>query len=142
MAEYDLTRLFNQLEELNCSAEMCGSRVTCNPPIMDTDVDYLIQILAPNRGDEPSQEQISNVVQTISSFGFMLDCNEHYQSSAVTGFMSFKLDGVNLLVSANAPWCTRHRAATTLCKRLNLMHKPDRIAVFQAVLYANIHLGT
>jgi hypothetical protein len=119
------------LTALGCTVEPCGSRVTCNPPPTDTDADYLVQIVQSDR------ETVGRVVNALSAAGFQWEGNEHYQDAA-GDFMSWRGDdNVNLIVTANSEFATRHRAATALCRRLNLMAKPDRIALFQAVLYAN-----
>lgn len=44
---------------------------------------------------------------------------------------------LNLLVTASEDFFRRFDAATHVARRLNLLEKPDRIALFQAVLYAN-----
>lgn len=130
-----LVELLSDLKrEFGCRVEFCGSRVTCDPPPANTDLDVLVEIVddKPNHG---ASQKVTDVVALLSVAGFGLDSSAHYQVSAVDGFMSWKKGEVNLLVSANPEWCARHRLATALCKKLNLLHKPDRIAVFQAFLY-------
>ncbi len=112
-----------------CDVEPCGSRVTCNPPPLDTDRDYLVVV--PNDADA-----VRNVVMSLESNAFRWEGSEHYQDAAGE-FMSWRRDDVNLIVTANQSFAMRHRAATAVCKRLNLQNKSDRIAVFQAVLYGN-----
>jgi hypothetical protein len=121
--------LFTNLRNMGCVIEPCGSRVTCDPPVMNTDADYLIEC--------PSAEAaVSAVVNDLSSAGYQWEgSSNHYQSCAVVGFMSWRKDDTNLIVTANPDFAKRHRIATALCARLNLMKKADRIAVFQAVLY-------
>lgn len=117
------------LENIGCTVEPCGSRVTCSPAPTDTDADYLVQI----RDD---QEAVGRAVNEMSRAGFIWEGNEHYQSAA-SDFMSWRDGDVNLIVTANPTFASRHRVATALCKRLNLLDKRDRIALFQAVLYGN-----
>jgi hypothetical protein len=77
------------------------------------------------------------VVNLLSGAGFQWEGNEHYQDAS-GDFMSWRsAEKVNLIVTASAAFAARHRVATALCKRLNLMDKADRIALFQAVLYGN-----
>ena len=108
--------LFTNLRNMGCVIEPCGSRVTCDPPVMNTDADYLIEC--------PSAEAaVSAVVNDLSSAGYQWEgSSNHYQSCAVVGFMSWRI-------------------ATALCARLNLMKKADRIAVFQAVLYGKTQVN-
>ncbi|WP_287178065.1 hypothetical protein [Mesorhizobium sp.] len=123
--------VFEKLRAERCSIELCGSRVTCNPPPLDTDQDYLVEM--------PSDEQsISRVVGLLTDARFRWEGDtEHYQSAA-NEFMSWRRGDINLIVTASAEFARRHRAATHVCTRLNLMVKDDRIALFQAVLYGDI----
>lgn len=114
-----------------CKIEPCGSRVTCNPPPVDTDRDFLVVM-------PDDHEKISAIVSSLDAAGFRWEGSEHYQDAA-GDFMSWRRDDVNLIVTRNAVFATRHRAATYVCTRLNLQNKPDRIAVFQAVLYGARH---
>lgn len=114
-----------------CVIEPCGSRVTCNPPPLNTDRDFLVVM-------PDDHEKISVIVSSLDAAGFSWEGSEHYQDAA-GDFMSWRRDDVNLIVTRNAAFATRHRAATYVCTRLNLQNKPDRIAVFQAVLYGNQH---
>jgi hypothetical protein len=125
------TEVFDQLKALGCVIEPCGSRVTCNPPPRDTDEDWLVAM--PDKRDA-----VSKVVNLLGGAGFRWEGNgEHYQDVAASTFMSWRNGSVNLIVSSSADFIRRHHAATSLCKRLNLLSKPDRIALFQAVLYGN-----
>jgi len=123
--------IFDVLTSLGCTVEPCGSRITCNPPPIDTDADYLVQIV------QNDKDTIGRVVNALSGSGFVWEGNEHYQDVA-DDFMSWRSDeNVNLIVTKNVEFAARHRVATALCKRLNLKDKDDRIALFQAVLYGN-----
>jgi hypothetical protein len=123
--------VISTLNFYECAVEPCGSRVTCKPPPVDTDEDYLVEIV--NSKNDP----VSQVVAALHDFGFEWESGEHYQRAATDGFMSWRrvADNINLIVTANPVFAQRHRIATALCTRLNLMDKQDRIAVFQAVLY-------
>lgn len=124
---------FASLVLLGARIEPCGSRVTCSPPPADTDHDFLVEL-------PPDEMTVSNFVCSASEAGFRWEGNEHYQT-AVSTFMSWRRDDINLIVTSDATFAARHRVATSLCKRLNLLAKDDRIAVFQAVLYGNEWTG-
>ena len=123
--------IFETLEKIGCRVEPCGSRVTCSPPPADTDADYLVQILPGDNG----RDTVASVVNELSGAGFQWEGSEHYQDAAGE-FMSWRGDGnINLIVTADSVFADKHRTATALCKRLNLLDKRDRISLFQAVLY-------
>lgn len=125
-----------QLANLGFIVEPCGSRITCDPPPMDTDEDFLVYLFM---SDAPGKA-MSTLMDILETNGYEWEGDtEHYQSVADNGFMSWRnAEGVNLIVTKSADFAQRHMAATSVCKRLNLMDKADRIAVFQAVLYGNI----
>lgn len=118
------------LRSLGCEVEPCGSRVTCSPPPSDTDQDYLV--IVPD-----NEATVGKVVNNLSGLGFVWEGNDHYQNAMANDFMSWRKDDTNFIVTSNDAFATRHRAATHVCTRLNLMSKQDRIALFQAVLYGN-----
>ena len=121
-------RLFDKLRSLGCVIEPCGSRVTCDPAPTDTDADYLV--VAPS-----SKDAIAKINMALCEEEFELEGGEHYQVSVAGGFTSWRLGDINLIISANDDFVMRHRAATSIAKRFNLMVKADRIALFAAVLY-------
>lgn len=124
---------FTSLVLLGAKIEPCGSRVTCSPPPENTDHDFLVEL-------PPSDVTVSNFVASATEAGFRWEGSEHYQVAAST-FMSWRRDDINLIVTADATFAARHRVATSLCKRLNLLGKDDRIALFQAVLYGTEWTG-
>lgn len=113
----------------------CGSRVICDPAPTDTDADFLVVL--------PSKKVvISDVVGELAGEGWNWEGSEHYQDCATNDFMSWRKGSANLIVTANSTFATRHKAATHLCKSLNLLSKADRIMAFQAVLYGNVVGGS
>lgn len=124
----DLVNAIAILEAIGSIVEPCGSRVTCNPPPLDTDQDFLVVV-------PPGEKSVSNIVSELSHMGFHWEGNVHYQMVAGDGFMSWRREDVNFIVTASDEFARKHRTATALCTRLNLMNKQDRIALFQAVLY-------
>lgn len=121
--------VFEFLKTSGCMVDPCGSRVTCSPPPADTDRDFLVMI--------PQEYDVAHVITVLSDAGFAWEGSEHYRDAAGS-FMSWRRDDLNLIVTSNAEFATRHRAATGVCKRLNLLDKGDRVALFQAVLYGTL----
>jgi hypothetical protein len=127
----EVEQIIADLTAAKCTVALCGSKVTCDPPPVGTDTDYRVSV--------PKDERVvASVVDILGSAGFQWESGEHYQNAAADGFMSWRKDDVNFIVSSNSEWLRRHVAATALSKRLNLLSKSDRIALFQAVLYGNI----
>jgi hypothetical protein len=106
------------------TVEPCGSHFTCDPPVMDTDKDYLVECY--------NRERICSFLEAA---GYV---REGVLKSYDSEFVSMRLGDYNFLVTDNEDFADRHRAATHVCKKLNLLNKSDRIMVFQAVLYGNI----
>lgn len=111
--------------------EPVGSRVTCDPPPLDTDQDYLVLV------DEEDAEAVFSLLSTI---GYALDGSDPGDAFNVADegcFQSYSYSDVNLIITADESFFGRFMAASSVAKRLNLLDKADRIALFQAVLYGN-----
>lgn len=117
--------------ERSLSVHPVGSRVTCDPPPLNTDADFLV-LLPPDAGDV-----ISRLIQDDWRLdgSFIEDKNNDTDESA--RFNSYTRGDINLIVTKSSIFHDRFIAASSIAKRLNLLNKADRIAVFQAVLYGN-----
>lgn len=112
------------LGKLIADAAPVGSRITCNPSPVDTDEDWLVLV-----HDNPEE--------AMQAAGFDQDGSpEFYTGNDNGGFRSWRLGDVNVITTQEVEFYDRFMTATMLAKRFNLMHKGDRIALFQAVLYA------
>lgn len=109
-----------------------GSRVTCNPPPQNTDDDWLLLV---------SDWRVALVVAIRASYlvGGSVPSDQLEESKERLRFTSLKrdCDKTNLLITDDEEFFDRFMAATSVAKRLNLLEKDDRIALFQAVLYGN-----
>ena len=137
-AELDATTpLVRKLNELSFLWSLCGSRATCNPAPTDTDIDIIALTSDPT--------SFAALNEFIVESGYYWDQGKSYVGSdgGASDFQSWKNLGnnVNLLLTGSHLFYNRHLAATSVCKRLNVLNKQDRIAIFQAVLYANIYKG-
>ena len=119
-----MTDIIPKLTSLGCFVELVGSRATCNPPPFDTDSDFLVASL--NGLDLDG---------LLVNEGYYFEHGDRYKLEDAKDFKSYRKDDINLIVSNNEDFIQKFRAATSVCKRLNLMNKSDRIALFQAVLY-------
>jgi hypothetical protein len=109
--------------------ERVGSRVTCEPPIMTTDIDLLVLC-----------DSFEDVGAFLAGNGFELGgshpVDPNYADSAFR-FESYSNGEYNYIITRSEDFFNRFMAATSVAKRLNLRMKSDRIALFQAVLYGN-----
>ncbi len=119
-------------EDLYESFAPVGSRITCVPPPSDTDADYLILSKSGCWED---------VLSWLHLNGWELDGsqvdNPYDPNSSEELFQSFSYNEINLIVTPSEVFNARFLAATSVARRLNLLNKDDRIALFQAVLYGN-----
>jgi hypothetical protein len=106
-----------------------GSRVTCNPPPMDTDEDYLV--LVKNR---------SEAIKGLISLGFDYSADpetlaeyEEMNKTAQWQFTSMFFGSVNYIVTESEFFFERFLTATHVCRALNLLDKKDRVMVFEAI---------
>lgn len=115
------------------SAEPVGSRVTCNPPPVGTDEDWLVLVAAAT--------SLGNLDYDVRSEGWRLggslDADENVPIPDDDRFWSYTKGEKNLIITRSPVFYKRFMAASSVAKRLNLLDKADRIALFQAVLYAN-----
>jgi hypothetical protein len=107
----------------------CGSQVTCDPVPVNTDIDYLVYVKPPKQGT------ISKLDSMLGYEDFKIDGAGHYQDQILDGFCSYRRGNLNLIVTANWGFKQKHHLATAVCTNLNLLNKPDRIMLFQAILY-------
>ena len=110
-----------------------GSRVTCNPAPTDTDEDWLVLCC--------DHKALKFFDETVDAAGFKLGgslIDDNVNTVPLEDrFHAFRLDDVNITFTTSQKFADRFIAATSVAKRLNLMDKSDRIALFQAVLYGN-----
>ena len=132
------------ISEMVDKMQPCGSRVTCNPPPMDTDEDYLLLIDPSGLGSNQNSSDVRlwNLEHYLRDNGWEVggslptDCITDLNPDEQ--FHSWTKSELNLIITLSPTFYGRFMAATSVSKRLNLMNKPDRIALFQAVLYGNI----
>lgn len=108
----------------------CGSRVVCDPPVTDTDMDFLVY--CPDSISTRLEEfgfRGDSLTSEVSSRPTSLEANPDHR------FTSWRKGHINLIVTQSEEFGSRHLAATGICKKLNLLKKEDRIMVYRATLY-------
>lgn len=120
MFGYDELSAIEFLQGNNLPYIKTGSRVICDPPVMDTDIDIVVLDL---RGF-PFEEH-----------GF--ECTNMSDEYDETKFDTYRQGEVNLIVVNDWGQFKAWRVATESAKSMNLKNKDERISHFQGVLYGN-----
>lgn len=97
-----------------------GSHYICNPPVTDTDIDFIILV----------NEEWESIVDLIDK-GWVKYGNGKYGN---TDFVSLRKGKYNYIITSNEIFFNKFRAATELAKALNLKKKEDRIKLFDMVI--------
>ncbi len=118
-------------EAAHCVA--VGSRVTCSPAPTDTDEDFLVFV--PGEPNEVHALIDRPLTEAGWDLGGSLPTDMQTPIESHHRFWSYTRGDQNLIITASEPFYARFLAATAVAKRLNLLSKDDRIALFQAVLY-------
>lgn len=126
MSPQERDACLRQVRKLAVSVEPAGSRFICNPAPMDTDEDYVV--LCRHR-------DLVELLQLMDTLQFNLGGSLPADPEDDSTFKSFKKGDLNFIITTDAKFYSRFIAATYVAKRMNLLNKADRIALFQAVLY-------
>ena len=125
-----MTTIPSYVHDAALSIHPVGSRVTCDPAPTGTDDDWLVLL----RFGRDVHHKLSDDDWTLDG-SFIKD--EVNRNDSDTRFRSYKNGDLNLIVTKSPIFFRRFMAASSVAKRLNLLDKADRIALFQAVLYGN-----
>lgn len=122
--------ILDQLRAVGCEVTPCGSRVTCKPTPVGADADFLVYA--------PSWLSGWRARRIIDAACFHREGGQKY-FNPFASFISYRsYADVNLIYSRDEEFVERHRAATHVCRTLNLSVKSERIMLFQAVLYGKM----
>lgn len=116
----------NVLEEIG--AIPVGSRVTCDPPPTDTDEDFIAYM--------EEEETVYALLVPLQENGWEMGGSAVGNGGvgdggAGDGWYSFRKGNQNLILVYKRPIYDSFMAATAIAKRLNLLRKEDRVALFQ-----------
>ena len=122
--------LYPEISAAAISVTQVGSRVTCSPPPVGTDCDWLV-LLPP--------DSIGAFDEIAQSSGWELGGSAIPDEVNTLGpdakFASYTQGEDNLIVTMSPVFHARFLLATAVAKRLNLLDKDARIVLFQAILY-------
>lgn len=107
-------------KELYTTVSLTGSSYICNPPVTDTDIDFVV---LSNNCDELYNWLEKNVFKT------------NFEDYAIGEFRSYKRGVINLIVTNDLIFYKRFVKATEIAKKLNLLDKQQRITLFDFVMY-------
>ena len=115
------------LQRKSAAYQMTGSRYICQPAPTNTDEDYIALM--------PSGMEVA-----LELAGFVMNTDpEKYQE--MPDFLAFRCGEFNVIVTHDPAFYRAFVSATEEAKRLNLIEKADRIALFQRVLYGQTSTG-
>lgn len=104
-----------------------GSRVTCNPAPLNTDIDWLV-LTTPN----------PDFLEHLDALGWEWGGSKiHGSNRKDSEFNSFKKGSFNLICTGDEDFYDKFVLASSVAKRLNLLKKDHRVVLFQAILYGN-----
>lgn len=105
-----------------------GSTVICNPPVTNTDEDYIIYT--------KNLEGLHEFLR-FNLFDMTKEDKDEYDLN-MEGFNCYRKGHLNLIVTNDKAFYKSFVLATEVAARLNLVNKEDRIMLFKAILYEEI----
>lgn len=126
MNSRQLDNISHTLGRFGLSYRSVGSRVTCNPPPMDTDEDVLVLV---------DWLDIHRALDGLRVEGW--ERGTEFSVDHQPEFYSLGKGNVNVILTDSQHWFDRFLLATRVATKLNLLNKDDRITLFQAILYGN-----
>lgn len=117
-----------------------GSRVICDPPILNTDEDWVVKVY--------DSQSLREFKKLLKKDGWEL-CGAEYENQGFGNmhngkFVAFRKGELNLIITESAVVYDRYKIATRVATKLNLISKDDRIALFQMIRdhnFATNHWG-
>lgn len=109
-----------------------GSRVICNPPVMNTDEDYVLLVT-----------HLTQAKEQLERKGYTMTTDESYKKAPklmdfMSDFRTFRKGEENLIVVNHSDAYLKWKLATQLATRFNLQNKQDRIDLFKAIRFGAI----
>jgi len=121
--------MLNNIECAHLAAWPTGSRYICDPPVTTTDVDFVLFV-------DDIQAAYKQLRETSWKIGG--EDNKTYGEPEVNSWFSAKKKInealVNYIVVSDQDQFSKWVTATELAKKLNLLKREDRIALFEVVV--------
>ena len=103
-------------KDLYISCFPTGSNYICNPPVTNTDIDFMYYVY-----------DIFEVTEWLKENGWQPCAKKEYDTDI---WSAWRKGEYNLLFTPNKDYYDKFEAATELAKKRNLLEKKDRIALF------------
>lgn len=100
-----------------------GSSVICNPPITNTDEDYMF-----------FSHDYGELCEWLHDNGWELCRGKEYGEVYGVNFTAFRRGKYNALITGDATYYDKFEEATKLATKLNLLEKSQRIALFAYII--------
>lgn len=121
-------RTFEEVPEPFKNVYPTGSAYICDPPVTDTDVDYVVLI----------SEEFADYGSRLADDGWEVSYDDpEYRTheNEELPFITARRDAVNLIIFREFEGWAAFVKATEVAKSLNLTEKKDRVALFNAVCW-------
>ena len=112
-----------------------GSRFMCDPPVMDTDIDFVALVVDHDAASE---------VLTANGWTKCVGENSDEEDSSydeLGEFSAYRKDNFNLIICDDRAYYVKYCAATLLCTKLNLLDKAERCDLFQTIVKGESYVG-
>lgn len=107
-------------KELYQQIAFTGSAFICNPPITNTDIDFII---------------LSSDWDKLGEWCEQNSFKTNFEDYELEEFRSYKRGPINLIITDDSVWYKKFTTATSLAKQLNLLDKDKRVVLFDFVMY-------
>lgn len=108
-----------------------GSRYICEPPVMDTDEDWVLDCSKPG--------QMTQADEVLKKHGFFIsDLKDDDYDDINENFTAYRLGHLNIVLCNSAKFYNLFVFATELAASMNILEKGNRIKLFQGILYNKI----
>ena len=111
-----------------------GSRFMCDPPVMDTDIDFVVLVV-----DHDAASEVLTANGWAKCVGENSDEEDSYDE--LGEFSAYRKDNFNLIVCDDRAYYIKYCAATLLSTKLNLLDKAERCALFQTIIKGDSYVG-
>jgi hypothetical protein len=103
------------------SFQETGSNYICNPPVINTDIDYIVLV-----------NDLEKAHTTLIKYWDYTSLE--YEEMAGDNFKCYRTGQYNLIVTQDVQWYLRFSAATEYCKKKNVLKKEERIMYFELII--------